>query len=871
MGEVYRARDTRLGRDVAIKVLPPHLSSNPDLRARFEREARSVSSLQHPHICVLHDVGNQDGIEFLVMELLDGETLAARLQRGPLPLEQVLKVGAEIANALDKAHKQGIIHRDLKPGNIMLTKSGAKLMDFGLAKPTALSAAAAGSGTAPLLSAARTSEGPSPISPLTSAGSVVGTVQYMSPEQIEGKATDARSDIFAFGAVLYEMATGKRAFEGKSQLSVASAILEKDPAPVSSVQPTSPPALDFVVRTCLAKDPDARFQTAHDVELQLKWIAEGRTSQVGMAAKGPQRRMRERGLWAGLGLAVGAAIVLITLLNINLLHPATTAPALRLSVALPEDVGLERMSFLSLSPDGRHLAFIGYSKGATALWLRHMDSGVVDQLPGTQSAFAPFWSPDSRFLGFFAEGKLKRISIDGTQMQVLADAPAPSGGAWGSQGVIVFAARQSDGLFRVPASGGEAVRVTTLGPRDEAHRWPAFLPDGKHFIFLDDASRSEDHFIKLASLEGGEPKAILPAAITEALWADPNLLLFVRDETLYAQALDKNTFAPSGDPVALGSHVFQSFDHHYFDFSVSANGLLVFQTGVTDTDIVRVDRSGKRLGQIGGHGRFSSLQLAPDGKLLIFGRDSRSGRIEDLWVRDLARQVDSRITFQPGDVGASVFSPNTREFAFLSTHQQLGDILRAPIGNPMQTQVLLKSKEETAPTDWSPDGHWLLYNLLTSKTGTDIWILPTDGSGPGHPLVQTSFNEANAVFSPNGHWIAYDSDESGQSQIYIQPFPGPGDRVQVTSNGGSLPKWRHDGAELFYLSDKGAVAAVQVRVAGEKVELSPPRELFPLTFATGGYFPSPDGQTFIIQSGDTTASQRPATIVVDWTRALPRR
>ena len=862
MGEVYRARDTRLDRTVAIKVLPEQFSQNPDLKQRFEREARAISSLNHPHICTLHDVGHQDGVDYLVMEYLEGESLAARLMKGPLPVEQVLKTGTEIADALEKAHRQGIVHRDLKPGNIMLTKSGAKLLDFGLAKPQGAMAAASGlTGTITQTS---------PVSPITQQGHIVGTFQYMSPEQVEGKEADARSDLFALGAVLYEMATGKRAFEGKSAISVASAILEKEPEPISRIQPLTPPALEHVVKSCLAKDPEDRIQTAHDVKLQLKWIAEGRTPQVGAAAVAASpRRWRERALWLGLGLAVAAVAVLAAWQRTSSLHPAIEVPALRLSVATPEDVGLERMSFLALSPDGRYLAFVGHSKEKQALWLRHLDSGAAEQLPGTQDAFAPFWSPDSRHLGFFAQGKLKRIAIDGSQLQVLADAPAPSGGSWSSQGVIVYAPIEASGIFRVPANGGAAAQVTTLGPRDEAHRWPAFLPDGKRFIFLDDASRSEDHFIKLASLDSSELKPLLGTAITEARWADPGCLIFVRDGTLYSQALDPGSLAPAGDPVVLGSHVLQSADHHYFEFSVSATGILVFQTGITDTDLVRVDRSGKRLGEIGVHGRLGLLRLSPDGRQLIFGRLNPSGRVDDLWMRDLARQVDSRITFQTGDVADAVFSPDGREFAFAASHEQLGDIYRAPVGSPMQTRALLKSKDESAPTDWSPDGHWLLYNLLTSKTRGDIWIVPVDGSAPGHPLLQTPFNEGDAVFSPDGRWIAYDSDESGQSQIYVQAFPGPGDRIQVSTSGGSLPKWRHDGKELFYITSDGAIAAVDVRAAGSNLAPGAPRELFALTLGDD-YVPSPDGQTFIVHSSNATVSQRPATIVIGWTHALAK-
>ena len=537
MGEVYRARDTRLERTVAVKVLPPHLSSSPESRQRFEREAKTISQLSHPHICALYDVGREGETEYLVMEYLEGETLSERLLKGPLPFEQVLRYGIEIADALDKAHRQGIVHRDLKPGNVMLTKSGVKLLDFGLAKAIA----PAGRSSGASLTALPTQAG----SNLTQEGTILGTFQYMAPEQLEGKEADARTDIFAFGAVLYEMATGKKAFSGKSQASLISSIMGSEPPPVSAVSPMTPPAFDRVVRTCLAKDPDDRWQTAHDVMLELKWVAEGGSAAGLPAPVVAKRKNRER-----LGMAATGVLLLALglLAGRTFRAPARDARALRLSLSPPANAPFESFRSVTVSPDGQRIAFVGEAPdGKGSLWVRALDAVQPRLLPGTEGAFYPFWSPDSRFLGFFADGKLKRIDASGGPPQILTKALFGFGGTWNRDGTILFAPNVLESLYKVPASGGTPVAVTRLAPREEAHRWPCFLPDGRHFVFLADARRTEDHYLKIGSLDSPETREIANA-VSSVAFAEPGYLLFVRAGSLLAQSSTRSVSGSTGSP-----------------------------------------------------------------------------------------------------------------------------------------------------------------------------------------------------------------------------------------------------------------------------------------------------------------------------------
>ena len=568
MGEVYRARDTRLDRTVAIKILPAQFSSDPIRKQRFDREAKTISSLNHPHICMLFDVGQQDGADYLVMECVEGETLATRLEKGPLPLDQALQYGSQMAAALDKAHRSGVVHRDLKPGNIMLTKSGVKLLDFGLAKPVSEAFA---TGQTLSISPARSR-------PLTAEGAIVGTIQYMSPEQLEGKETDARSDLFSFGAVLYEMLTGNHAFDGKSQASVIAAILEHEPKPLSAFQPMAPPALDRLIRTCLAKDPEERIQTAHDVKLQLQWIAEG-GSQSGASGRVPAgRRIWERAGWL---LAATFFLLLMTagtaLWNLSNKRP----PPMYFHTSVPFAA-----NDLALSPDGRTLMMVAYSAEANeyVVWKYEVGSRRASSLDGTRGASYPFWSPDGQFIGFFADGKLKKVELSGGQPQVLCDAPNGRGGTWNRDGVILFTPEGLGvGVFRVSSSGGSPVEVTRPDKSrfEQSHRWPVFLPDGKHFLYLgaNFAGQLENNAIFLGSLDSQE-RRLLVSTSANAAYAEPGYLLYLRDnKTLVAQPFDRRRYVLNGEPHTLTDEVLYTPLVDRAVFSVSSGDVLVTQTG----------------------------------------------------------------------------------------------------------------------------------------------------------------------------------------------------------------------------------------------------------------------------------------------------
>ena len=700
MGEVYRARDTRLDRTVAIKVLPPHLSTSPELRQRFEREAKAISALNHPHICSLHDVGHQEGVDYLVMEYLEGETLAERLKKGAPPLEQVLRCGIEIAGALDKAHRQGVIHRDLKPGNVMLTKAGAKLLDFGLAKLK-------GAESKP--SASELSVLPTAEKPITEEGTILGTYPYMAPEQLEGKEADARTDIFAFGAVLYEMATGKRAFTGRSKASLIAAILEHEPVPISTLQPMVPAALDRLVRTCLAKDPDERWQTAHDVLLELKGIGEA-GAQPGMATA-LRPRPRERLAWS---LATFAVLIAAIATTVALsLRERGSPRVLRFSVLLPKEVGSVLES--AISPDGRRLAFTArHPDGKRLLWIRPIDSLAAQPLAGTEGAMLPFWSPDSRLLGFFAEDKLKKIEASGGSVQTVCEAVLGRGGTWSREGTIVFGGRSAGGdevLHRVSEAGGAATALTQLdrAHHESIHLFPSFLPDGDHFVYFVDSDRLEDHAVKMGSLRSGKTTRLLDV-ISNAAYAPPGYLLYSREGTLLAQRLDTRSMQLVGEAFPLGAAVAVGGGVRR-DFSVSAEGTLAYTIGTPERRLIWVDRSGRPVGTAGEPGYYVHVELSPDDARAALERLDSPGGISDVWVFDFSRGTSSRFTFDPGFDFNPVWSPDGGRIAFASNRAGAYHLYqRASAGGPEER--LLESSAVLYATQWSPDGRFIVYEAF---------------------------------------------------------------------------------------------------------------------------------------------------------------
>jgi len=854
MGEVYRARDTRLGRDVAIKVLPQHLSENPEVHARFEREARTISSLNHPHICTLHDVGRDQDVEYLVMELIDGETLAERLERGPLAIPEVLKLGTQIADALDRAHRAGIVHRDFKPGNVMLAKSGAKLTDFGLARSVG-PVANAGSG----ITMAQLTQSPTIASPLTTEGSIVGTFLYMSPEQLEGRETDARSDIWALGCVLYEMATGKRAFEGKSQASLIGSIMNTEPPPVSSVAPFAPPALDALIRACLAKDPEERIQTAHDVKLQLGWIAQSGSSASAMAAPvaAPRRGMRRE------AIAWGVAALALALLGVLAWRGRSAPPPQQIRFTIDIPARMTGIDLPRISPDGRTIAFAAQdSTGRTMIWVRPMNSLTANPLAGTDRSGRPFWSPDSRYLGFVADGKLKKVAIAGGPPIVVCDAPTGYDGSWGSQNVILFDGGTSDPIRRASASGGVAT-TAVAGDSTAGVGWPAFLPDGKHFFYttLPTAGPPE---IMLGML--GSPKGKrLGINGSRVEYSPDGYLLFARERTLLAQRFDLGRQKLAGEPFPVAEDLPVSGSGQA-NFTVSANGVLVYRaTGTIISRLVWVDRTGHESAPVVAPGDYRAPSLSPDGSRIAIRRREPDGTNVDIWVIEPSRGTTTRFTFDPGSDTAPLWSPDGSQIVWNSARNTEDGVWIKSANGLGQDQLLVKGPFAT-PTSWSHDGKWLLYQAVDPRSGVDMWVMPMTGERKPQVVLQTQFNEGRARFSPDGRWIAYQSDESGRFEVYVVSFQGSAGKWQISTDGGGDPAWSADGRELFYLSRDQKLMSVPV-TPGATFGVGTPQALFSIAPENGTrrnvYEVTPDGKRFlfVLPSGDAGT---PITAVVNW-------
>ncbi len=863
MGEVYRARDMRLDRTVAIKILPTHLSDNPEFKQRFEREARAISSLNHPHICHLYDIGSYDGTDFLVMEFLDGETLAERLRKGAMPLPELLKTGMQIAEALETAHRAGIVHRDLKPGNIMLTKSGAKLMDFGLAKPTL---AASGAAAAPLLSAARTISASPMMSPLTTAGSVVGTIQYMSPEQIEGKDADARSDIFAFGAVLYEMATGKRAFEGKNQISIASAILEKDPEAISKIKPLSPTALDYLVATCLAKDREERFQNAHDLRLQLKGISLASSS----AAAPTQRSGLQR-----IGLVLMGVALLAIAAGIGHFFNSGSSPVSAVRSYIPPPPGTSfplsglEIGPVVVSPDGKTLAFTAVDEqGVTKLWLRPLNAQQATVLDGTEDASKPFWSFDGQSLAFAADGKLKKISIAGGSPEALADGVASEsgGGTWNSDGTILFCKDLYGPIYRVSASGGEVSPATKMKGLDRSHDEPFFLPDGKHFLFavrqLEDMSRYE---IRVGELgKPGEDGVVVGLGQMPQFAA--GYLLFSRDAHLMAQAFDIGTRKLSGEVRALGNARY---------FSVSRNGVLAYHESSAESELKVFDRSGNVIAQPGPLALYDWPRFSPDGKsIAVTVTDPKSGA-DDIWIYPVTGGPPSRITFGPFD-GYPAWSPDGKELAYYVNENGKWSIRRRPLdgSHPEVTLYANDADEFGLPIDWSRDGKYLSMHLSNKQGVYSNWSLPFAGGAAFRPAATAGLkaSEYEGRFSPDGRWLTFFSYETGRPEVYVVPFPEAGSKSQVSTTGGWLP--RFGGKELFYVTMGNRLMAAQVHTQ-PTFGVDSIRPMFQLDFPNPPNRTSPlydvsaDGQRFAVLTGDRSKTTT-ITLLTNWPAELKK-
>ena len=867
MGEVYRAKDTRLDRTVAVKVLPQHLSSSAEIRQRFEREAKTISQLSHPNICALYDVGREGETEYLVMELLEGESLADRLGKGAMPMDQALLIGIEIVGALDAAHRRGIVHRDLKPGNVMLTQSGVKLLDFGLAK-LAVPQQGAVSQVTSLPTALQEGQ------PLTERGTILGTFQYMAPEQLEGREADGRSDIFAFGCVLYEMLTGHKAFTGKSQASLIGSIMHSEPPAMSSVQPMISPALDRIVKGCLAKEPEHRWSTAHDVMLQLQWIAEG-GSQAGLPAPVVARRKnREKLAW---GAAVVGVLAALAFAAGYVRRAPRPSHGIRATVQFPEKMFLGE---LAISPDGTRLAFTASKAGGEpALWIRSLDGSSAQPVVGAEDASFPFWSPDGRFIGFFAGHKLKRVDPSGGTILTICDADRGVGGTWNRDGTIVFAPVPTSTLFRVAASGGQPVPVTRLDAsrHETAHRYPQFLPDGRHFLYmaanLAGAPDDPANAIRVGSLDGRLDKVVV-RTLSSAGYASGHLL-YAREGTLLAHRFDLSRLEVQGDPNPVAQKVGQSSWQSLALFSVSEDGVLVMSpTFAPSSRLLWLDRSGKEVGSIGDAAPFLSPRLSPDGRRLAVDLLDPLHDASDIWIYDLASGAGTKfVSGTQAHELAPIWSPDGSRIVFASDRKAKGvrfSLWIKPLEGGKE-ELLGDAPENRTPEDWSRDGRVSFDAIpISGRRNNQLWILDTGAGNRAFSFAAEALNQGDSRFSPDGRWIAYDSNESGRFEVYVRPFPSGTGTWQVSTAGGSFPNWRRDGKELFFLGPDFKLMAVTVSTDA-KFHAGTPVPLFAVH--PGGstvYDVSSDGR-FLVNSLDSDVGSPPLDLFIHWTALLEKR
>ena len=846
MGEVYKARDTRLDRTVAIKVLPEHIAKREDLRARFEREARAVAGLNHPNICILHDIGSQDGAGYMVMEYMEGETLAARIEKGALPLDQAIKFATQIADALDRAHRAGVTHRDVKPQNIMLTRDGVKVLDFGLAKSSSSKPAP----TESTLTAA-----------LTAEGTVMGTPQYMAPEQFEGREADVRSDIWAFGAALYEMVTGQKAFQGKSYSSLVGAILAADPAPMA-VKPFKPAWIERLVRRCLAKDPEDRWQSMRDIVLELR-------TPPRESAAGPSKAAL--GSWA----VAGAAVLLLVALIGWAAGRAGPAPGQeqvhRFQLSPPEGGQFDAGRGLALSPDSRSLAFFATAPGKSGLWVRPLDAATARVFPGTEAGSNPFWSPDSRSIAYWASGQIWRVDVSGGAPIAICEANGFRGGNWTPDGNILYGL-QTSGLHRVPATGGTSQPLTTLdaGRGETGHRYPQLLVGGQILFLV--VGNPETTGIYATTLRNPREKVRLAITRGSGVYAAGHLL-WLRGSTLVAQTFDPERLQLSGEPRPIADPVGE--DGILGMAAAASESLLVHDRG-GHGQLTWLNQAGEPTrsdhGTLGQPGRYASFRISPDGRRVAVGRQSGTGR--DLWMVDVERDAWSRLTFLPGYATFPVWSPDGRHVMV-----QAGSPLklyRKEASGAGAEQLVTESANTPAPNDWSRDGRLLLYDEGAPGMQRDLWVLPVTPDGkpePGaqaRPYLRTRFNESFGRFSPepSPRWVAYQSNESGRDEVYIQAFPEPRDKFQISTSGGVFAEWSPDGRELYYVAPDRMVMAVGLQMSAGPLVPSVPHQLFalPPTGAIRPYSIAPDGKRFLVLA--LAGGSQPLEVIVNWPALL---
>lgn len=864
MGEVYRARDPRIGREVAIKVLPAAFSQDHTRLHRFEQEARAAGILNHQNILAIYDVGEHEGSPYLVTELLEGETLRHRMGGSPVPQRKSIEYSIQIAQGLSVAHEKGIVHRDLKPENLFITRDGrVKILDFGLAKLILPEGPVTGEAEDSTLTGA------------TEPGAVLGTVGYMSPEQIKGELVDARSDIFAFGCVLYEMLSGKRAFRRDSAVETVHAIMKEDPPELSQVVENLSPGLGQVVRRCLEKNPEERFQSTRDLAFNLEVLSGSSGEPVAGTSSSKILSRRKTIPWMVAGLfAICAALAIVAALHYR--SQAETGTRIVRSTILPpagEDFD-ELVWGMCVSPDGRYLAFAASTEVSAQLWVRPLDSLTARPLAPITIRSFPFWSPDSRWIGYFDEGKLMKVAISGGQPQTICDAPSGRGGTWSSGGVILFSPASTDApLMQVSAGGGTPAPATVLGHGEQGHRLPCFLPDGKHFLFLIGAGAGQPNSVYVGALGSKEKVLVLPDASNVA-YSEPGYLLFVRNGNLMAQPFDAKHSRLTGDPFSLVSERVGFVKvAGAAAFSASRNGLLAYQVDNTPPSQLQwFDRTGKQLGSLGEPGYYHNPRISPDGKkVAVFQESSANSQVGHLCIFDLVRNHFSRITFHPAGIWPPAWSPDGSKIAY-SSDQSAGAkmYIRSSSGEGSE-QLLRDSNVPEYADDWSADGRLLSFTLQAQQTNLDIWILPLFGNRKAYPFLRTPYNESNSRFSPDGRWVAYVSNESGQLEVYVRPFEGSSERFQVSSRGGSDPSWRSDGKELFYYEGGRNAMMVAGIKAGASFDTTEPKVLFNLPRSPNYVNVTGDGQRFlmIFPVGDQTTP--PISLVQNWNVQLNQK
>jgi serine/threonine protein kinase/Tol biopolymer transport system component len=858
MGEVYRARDNNLNRDVAIKVLPPAYSADQERLRRFQQEAQAAGALNHPNILVIYHIGTHEDAPYIASELLEGQNLRERMGGTALSQRKAIDYALQTAHGLAAAHAKGIIHRDLKPENLFITNDGrVKILDFGLAK---LTGSLDGASSQTEVPTRRVNTDP---------GVVMGTIGYMAPEQLRGKPADHRSDIFSFGAILYEMLSGRRAFRGESTADTMSAILREDPPDLSATNKSIAPGLERVVNHCLEKSPEERFHSANDLAFAIEALsgsASVTAAPTNVLSGLPGRKRRELIAW---GLTVALLLATITLAALYFGRSPEDQTATRFVVAMPEQTS--DLSTPMVSPDGRSIAFVATYDGKRFIFLRRLDSLTAQRLDGTEDASFPFWSPDNQYLGFFSERKLKRTATTGGPPQTLCDASSPGGGTWNREGVILFGL-ETGPIQRVSAAGGTVTPVLKLDDsrKETGQYWPSFLPDGRHFFYQSWNGRVDDTGIFIASLDGGQGKLLMKND-SNAVYSPPGYLLFARETTLMAQGFDLSKLQLSGEPFPVAEEVTFSGNFSYSNVSVSETGVLVFWSGtMTNRQLAWFDRNGKRLASVGPPGEYNDITLSRDEKRVATQRIS--GGKSDIWVIDLARGLPSRFTFD-GTNDAPIWSPDGSLILFGSARGGPFNFYKKVLSGVGSEERVFESSEVKEATDWSADGKFVIFDNSGATSGSDIWVLPVIGGEKAFPFLQTEFNESQARFSSDGKWVVYNSNESGKTEVYVRSFPQSGGQWQISTSGGAQARWRQDGKEIFYLAPDKKLMAVDVK-PGSTFETGTPKELIQTQVvrydAPNRYAVSVDGQRFLINSAVEEVSQTPITVVLNWTADLKR-